>query len=65
MPLQRLSNIVTILSNVLTKVIPMCISLFALSLCVIGAIEACPHEEKNTTTKIKGEKLLIAPVFFF
>lgn len=51
-----------ILSTFLTKVIPMGISLFALSVCDINAIEAC--SQKNTITKIRREKLAIAPVFF-
>lgn len=59
-----LLNIVVILSTLLTKVIPMGISLFALSLYDIDAIEACPQEQKNTITKIKREELAVVPVFF-
>lgn len=51
-----------ILSTFLTKVIPMGISLFALSVYDINAIEACL--QKNTITKIRREKLAIAPMFF-
>lgn len=57
-----LLDIVMILSTFLTKVILMGISLFALSVYDINDIEA--SSQKNTITKIRREKLAIAPVFF-
>lgn len=59
-----LLNLVMILSTLFTKVIPMSISLFAIFLYDIGAIEACPQEQKNTVIKIKILKLARPPVFF-
>lgn len=53
-----LLDIIMARSTLLTKVIPMGISLFALSLYGIDAIEACPHEQKNTITKLKEENQL-------
>lgn len=53
-----------ILSTLFTKVIPMSISLFAIFLYDIDAIEACPQEQKNTVIKIKILKLARPPVFF-
>lgn len=59
-----LLNIAMILSTLLTKVIPMSSSLFALSLYDVDAVEPCPQEQKNTTTKIKRQELAIVSVFF-
>lgn len=42
----------------------MSISLFAIFLYDIDAIEACPQEQKNTVIKIKILKLARPPVFF-
>lgn len=58
-----LLNLVMILSTLFTKVIPMSISLLAIFLDDVDAIEACQQEHKDTTTKIKREKLAIAPSF--